>query len=88
MCHNHKICRKFTFSFQNNLISQQVNAKEIEDGSNHNENVGKLTDRLLHQGLLTKKMINELQKEWESKAPKNERKLKNNSSNFEDDRMK
>ena len=41
---------------------------QATDGSNLNAKGGKLTERLLDQGVLTKKMVNELQTEWKNKA--------------------
>ena len=57
-----KNIQKSTFSFQDEVLSQQA------DDSNHGAKGGKLTERLLDQGLLTKKMVNELQREWKNNA--------------------
>ena len=41
-----------------------------------NISAGKLTNRLVEQGLLTKSMVDQLRREWEAKAAKDEAKKK------------
>ena len=57
-------------------MSKTSHGNKVEDTSNQQKSGGKLTHLLIDQGLLTKNMVTELQREWEDKASKNEHKLK------------
>lgn len=60
----------------NVLKPKTSHGNKVEDTSSQHKSGGKLTTRLIDQGLLTKNMVTELQREWENKASKDEHKLK------------
>ena len=47
-----------------------------------NISAGKLTNRLIEQGLLTKSMVDQLRREWEAKAAKDEAKKKRQTTTY------
>ena len=58
---------------------------KVEDTSEYDIDGGKLTQRLVHEGLLTKKMVDELKNEWKDSVSKDRQKYEKRKKNPDDD---
>ena len=58
---------------------------KVADTPEYDTDGGKLTQRLVHEGLLTKKMVNELKKEWKDSVSKDMQKYEKRQKNQDDD---
>ena len=58
---------------------------KVADTSEYDVDGGKLTQRLVQEGLLTKKMVNELKNEWKDSVSKDRQKYEKRKKNPDDD---
>ena len=58
---------------------------KVADTSEYELDGGKLTQRLVQEGLLTKKMVNELKNEWKDSVSKDRQKYEKRQKNPDDD---
>ena len=55
---------------------------KVDDISEYDTDGGKLTQRLVHEGLLTKKMVDELKREWKDSVSKDSQKYELSQSDL------
>ena len=61
---------------------EELHTDEALKDQLENISAGKLTNRLVEQGLLTKSMVDQLRREWEAKAAKDEAKKKRQTTTY------